>query len=222
MKTKKPYLVVAIVLGLAAVITQSMQAALPAPLPERMSIEQLQKRKVKQDAASTKAQASAETGHFFTGKPYQADTNTYPFLYRSYHSELNRWIVQDPSGFPDGANNVAYVASPCSEIDYQGLLSVTVTLSGYTFELQANGAKIDKEDIGPQWTASGTNLSVTYNISGTLEISSSALPGGSASIEVSTSATAEVPDGKTAHLDGWAKLNTNLTIEYGFKIRVLE
>ena len=50
--------------------------------------------------------------YFYTGKPYDADTETYTFKYRNYDPELNRWTTADPSGFPDGANNQVY----CSNI----------------------------------------------------------------------------------------------------------
>jgi RHS repeat-associated protein len=46
---------------------------------------------------------------FFTGKPYDADLGAYLFNYRSYDPALCRWTTQDPSGFPDGANNWVYV-----------------------------------------------------------------------------------------------------------------
>ena len=59
--------------------------------------------------------------YFYTGKPYDADTETYTFKYRNYDPELNRWTTADPSGFPDGANNQVYAPNPFSEFDPLGL-----------------------------------------------------------------------------------------------------
>jgi RHS repeat-associated protein len=61
---------------------------------------------------------------FFTGKPYLEETGQYLFLFRHYDPELARWTTSDPSGFPDGANNLAYMAVPTTEFDWQGLKSV--------------------------------------------------------------------------------------------------
>ncbi len=61
---------------------------------------------------------------FFTGKPYIEETGQYLFLFRHYDPELARWTTADPSGFPDGANNIAYMAVPTSEIDFLGLEAV--------------------------------------------------------------------------------------------------
>ena len=61
---------------------------------------------------------------FYTGKPYLEESGQYVFLFRHYDPELGRWTTADPSGFPDGANNVAYMAVPTTEFDWQGLKSV--------------------------------------------------------------------------------------------------
>ena len=58
---------------------------------------------------------------FFTGKPYLEETGQYLFLFRHYDPELVRWTTADPSGFPDGANNILYVKAPTFIIDPVGL-----------------------------------------------------------------------------------------------------
>ena len=62
--------------------------------------------------------------YFYTGKPYDADTETYTFRYRNYDPELNRWTTADPSGFPDGANNQIYVRNPITNFDAKGLETI--------------------------------------------------------------------------------------------------
>jgi RHS repeat-associated protein len=71
---------------------------------------------------------------FFTGKPYLEETGQYLFLFRHYDPELARWTTADPSGFPDGANNVAYMAVPTSGLDFLGLETL---LSGDLARVQA-------------------------------------------------------------------------------------
>ena len=58
---------------------------------------------------------------FYTGKPYLEETGQYLFLFRHYDPELARWTTADPSGFPDGANNVVYSNSPLTRLDPTGL-----------------------------------------------------------------------------------------------------
>jgi RHS repeat-associated protein len=52
--------------------------------------------------------AAKPTSYFYTGKPYDKDTEAYVFTGRSYNPETSRWTTPDPSGFPDGANNNLY------------------------------------------------------------------------------------------------------------------
>jgi RHS repeat-associated protein len=68
--------------------------------------------------------ATAPQEVFFAGKPYLEETGQFLFLFRHYDPELARWTTADPSGFPDGANNLAYMAVPTSEFDWQRLKSV--------------------------------------------------------------------------------------------------
>lgn len=64
---------------------------------------------------------------FYTGKPYDRDKNGYTFMYRDFNPELGRWTTIDPSGFPDGANNQAYIPIPTTQFDYEGLAAVPFT-----------------------------------------------------------------------------------------------
>ena len=75
-------------------------------------------------AACDTLPATALQELFYTGKPYLEETGQYVFLFRHYDPELGRWTTSDPSGFPDGANNIAYMAVPTSEFDYAGLKSI--------------------------------------------------------------------------------------------------
>ena len=64
--------------------------------------------------------------YFFTGKPFDADLNSYVFKARNFNPNMNRWITADPSGFPDGANNHIYCAAPSFQLDPAGLLVTAV------------------------------------------------------------------------------------------------
>lgn len=68
------------------------------------------------------APAQRKVEGFFTGKPYDSDLKAYTFLFRNYNPELARWTKPDPSGFPDGGNNMLYVLnSPLIYLDDTGL-----------------------------------------------------------------------------------------------------
>jgi RHS repeat-associated protein len=91
------------------------------------------------EAKAAAASAALDTRHsslatgpqdiFYTGKPYLQETGQYVFLFRHYDPELGRWTTSDPSGFPDGANNVAYMAVPTTEFDWQGLAVVSINVN---------------------------------------------------------------------------------------------
>lgn len=69
---------------------------------------------------------SVQDAAFFTGKPYDADLESYIFNYRNYNAEIGRWTTSDPSGFPDGANPNLYTNnSVTNAFDDTGL---TITL----------------------------------------------------------------------------------------------
>ena len=100
--------------------------------------------------------------YFYTGKPYDADTETYTFRYRNYDPELNRWTTADPSGFPDGANNQIYTPSAFSEFDWKGLKTATISDGAwwfsvnYTLEYDNNSSP---SIVGNPWLNGVTDLS---------------------------------------------------------------
>ncbi|MBS1369642.1 MAG: hypothetical protein HPZ91_06755 [Lentisphaeria bacterium] len=57
---------------------------------------------------------------FFTGKPHIGELG-YAFLFRNYRANLGKWQTADPTGYPDGWNNLAYVNNNVTKyIDWQG------------------------------------------------------------------------------------------------------
>jgi len=72
-------------------------------------------------ARSSQSNQLPPVAGFYTGKPYLAESGSYAFKYREYNPEMTRWTTVDPSGFPDGANNRVYAASPTTEFDNNGL-----------------------------------------------------------------------------------------------------
>jgi len=88
--------------------------------------------------------------YFYTGKPYDVDSESYTFKYRNYDPELNRWTTVDPSGFPDGANNQLYAPSPLFELDKFGLWSTNDYVEHYFYGKApyAKGATINMGTVG--------------------------------------------------------------------------
>jgi len=65
------------------------------------------------------------TDGLFTGKPFIEDLDVFIFKYRNYSAKNGGWITSDPSGFPDGINNLTYVSGdPINKIDPKGLTEV--------------------------------------------------------------------------------------------------
>jgi RHS repeat-associated protein len=95
---------------------------------------------------STPATAPQEL--FFTGKPYLEETGQYLFLFRHYDPELARWTTPDPSGFPDGANNIAYMAVPTSQIDILGLVTISSFSDAWNYWKRENGQSTDSVTAG--------------------------------------------------------------------------
>ena len=108
------------------------------PLPPIQSVEEAKAQAQKEIAAAKKAREAQQAEQpatrnsspatppqevFFTGKPYLEETGQYLFLYRHYDPELARWTTADPSGFPDGANNIAYCPIPTHDANLWGLKS---------------------------------------------------------------------------------------------------
>jgi len=132
---KTTYLLLAAVFAAASAIqAATVEHKLPAPMPEFKTPEQLaiwrkemtEKAKATDVLSAKQAKTSLpeEKSAFYTGKPYIAESNSYAFKFRQYEPELNRWTTSDPSGFPDGANNAAYLPVPTSGFDWQGLKKI--------------------------------------------------------------------------------------------------
>jgi len=86
--------------------------------------------------------------YFYTGKPYDADSESYTFKYRNYDPEINRWTSTDPSGFPDGANHIKYVDNPVSKLDALGLTTVDNISQALTFWGRSGGSASDVATAG--------------------------------------------------------------------------
>ena len=120
-------LIVTVTCALSFVLS-GLASTMPA-LPEFRNPQQLaQWRETAAKTAPKSVAAKATTPAFFTGKPYDAASGNYVFKYRNYNPGLARWTSADPSGFPDGANNVAYVSNnPNGVLDDTGLAQVMVS-----------------------------------------------------------------------------------------------
>jgi RHS repeat-associated protein len=120
-KMKNRILQVAVVLGLTAAAL-SVQAG---KLPEFMNAQQLTAWRAQHAAPQAEvAPVPDEQTQFFTGKPFDAASGTYLFIFRNYSPYLARWTSADPCGFPDGANNMAYEPVPTIQLDPYGLMTV--------------------------------------------------------------------------------------------------
>jgi RHS repeat-associated protein len=122
--------------ALVASLTSTAFAAFQAPLPEFKNEKQLAEWRAEKASEPTSQGYVVEETVFYTGKPYLASTGGYAFKYRSYSPELARWTSEDPSGFPDGANNKIYVNNQVlSLFDSTGLSGNYVDYYKYEREL---------------------------------------------------------------------------------------
>ncbi len=84
---------------------------------------------------------------FYTGKPLIGDT--YQFKYRVYSPEVGRWLTFDPSGFPDGPNNLLFVNNwVMSALDAQGLDIIHINNSSAVDGAGHSGAFIGNQQDG--------------------------------------------------------------------------
>lgn len=72
--------------------------------------------------------------YFYTGKPYDSDAESYSFAFRNYAPAQNRWTSADPSGFPDGPNSHGYVSDPVSQVDPNGLVTISFQKSSMSVD----------------------------------------------------------------------------------------
>lgn len=97
--------------------------------------------------------------YFYTGKPYDADSESYTFRYRNYDPELNRWTTVDPSGFPDGANSLIYINnSPLHCFDFEGLQTGLIAGLDITIRVYRSGSWVDITGGGDLIKSSDTRL----------------------------------------------------------------
>ena len=122
--------------ALVASLTSSAFAAFQAPLPEFKNEKQLAEWRAEKASEATSQGYAAEETAFYTGRPYLASSGGYAFKYRSYNPELARWTSEDPSGFPDGANQNIYAPTPTEEYDVCGLYAQTVHLLMTTTQMK--------------------------------------------------------------------------------------
>ena len=125
--------------ALVAALTSTAFAAFQAPLPEFKNEKQLAEWRAEKASEATSQGYAAEETAFYTGKPYLASSGGYAFKYRSFKPELARWTSEDPSGFPDGSNNLIYVSNQClSYFDPNGLEQLLVTFSNHSLAISVN------------------------------------------------------------------------------------
>lgn len=166
MKTK-------LTLALMAILTSSAFAAIPSVLPEFKNEQQLAQWRNEMAAKHASTSTTNDEQAFYTGKPYIAAANSYAFKYRSYNPEVARWTSEDPSGFPDGANNILYVNNMSMNcLDRMGLDIWQITNSnsvaggGHTAMISGSGSdyQLQSYGIGSSGSASsGSNGLTTQN-----------------------------------------------------------
>ncbi|MBK1834167.1 RHS repeat domain-containing protein [Roseibacillus ishigakijimensis] len=88
----------------------------------------------------------------FTGKPYIKELEVFVFKFRNYSTDSMRWSILDPSGYPDGENNYAYVSGdPVGNVDPSGLSQISASPappvpSGWS---RYNSFYTESPDLGP-------------------------------------------------------------------------
>jgi RHS repeat-associated protein len=156
--------------ALVAALTSTAFAAFQAPLPEFKNEKQLAEwRAEKASQATNQATATAESA-FYTGKPYLASSGGYAFKYRSYNPEVGRWTSEDPSGFPDGANNKLYVNNMSINcVDRMGLEIWQITNSnavsgaGHTAMISGSGNNFQLQSYGSGFLGSASSSASSSN-----------------------------------------------------------
>lgn len=101
--------IVASVVLMAVSASHLWASDLPAPMPEFQSKDQLALLDANRDVrpVQTKETITSQT-HFYTGRLYDETQKAYIYKDRQYSPILARWTTEDPSGYPDGANNLLY------------------------------------------------------------------------------------------------------------------
>lgn len=158
-------------------------AEFKAPLPEFKNEKQLAEWRAEKASEATSQGYAAEETPFYTGKPYLASSGGYAFKYRSYNPELLRWTSEDPSGFPDGANQSRYAPNPTSELDFMGLA---------TWKLKIINQNLTNSDTGIVNTGFGGAYPQTVDASSKLVATPGSGPGGITSYSIKATGTGQL------------------------------
>ncbi|MEO8615284.1 MAG: RHS repeat-associated core domain-containing protein, partial [Luteolibacter sp.] len=124
--------------------------------PEFKTPKQLAEWRAELAAKSDSKASTTQDTAFYTGKPYLASISSYEFNYRNYSPELARWTSEDPSGFPDGSNNLTYVNNMATiAVDVAGLNIWAITNpnaaggGGHTAVIIGDGGRFAYRSYGP-------------------------------------------------------------------------
>jgi RHS repeat-associated protein len=157
-------------LALVASLTSTAFAAFQAPLPEFKNEEQLAEWREKKALEATRQNYLIEENSFYTGKPYLFLSGEYVFKHRSYNPEVGRWTSEDPSGFPDGANNRLYVNNRSMNcVDRMGLDIWQITNSnavsggGHTAMISGSGSNFQLQSYGSGFSGSASSSPSSSN-----------------------------------------------------------
>ena len=208
--------------ALAATVTGTAFAAMPATLPEFKSSKQLADWRAEK-AAEASVKSATDDHAFYTGKPYVDASGGYAFKFRSYNPELARWTSEDPSGFSDGANNSCYAPVPTSQLDYKGLLALSgntnpnpespadISYSGHTFRVTAwTATHID----ATSFTFSGWTISNGGAHAGTLNLTQYAGRDSGSAVGAEINITSSGLGTPTGSYDWIQRVNTNIPGPY--------
>jgi len=154
------------ILALATLVTETSHAAITGKSSGFMDKRQLAAWRA--EAASNVAVTKQDAPAFFTGKPFLASTDTYSFMFRSYDPTMARWTTEDPSGFPDGANNILYVNNKSTNcVDILGLNIWQITNSnavaggGHTAMISGSGTNYQLQSYGSGTSGSASSSSTS-------------------------------------------------------------
>jgi len=93
-----------------------------------------------EDGSGTPLAATAiGNPYLFTGRRYDAESETYFYRSRNYHPAMGRFFSEDPAGMVDGVNLYEYATSdPINKIDPLGLAGKSCKVAG-SVEFDASG-----------------------------------------------------------------------------------
>jgi RHS repeat-associated protein len=104
--------------------------------------------------------------NFFTGKP-QIEGLGYAFLFRNYRADQGKWQTQDPLGYPDGWNNLAYGNNRVtSGVDWQGAEWFTVSDNGAPVDVHTTvtSGQYEATSVIPYYTGVLRDVTVTDTV----------------------------------------------------------